>query len=120
MNSLIGFEKQFPFPIFFWLSCNLFEPLQVSQELTEYYSIKPSGNSTQKTPYNSYQQERYLSFSFNKNDLFQKMMERDKRKEVILQKKAHQDEEKLLKAIQDRNIRVLGSGTIFSILHCTF
>lgn len=48
------------------------------------------------------------------------MMERDKRKEVILQKKAHQDEEKLLKAIQDRNIRVLGSGTIFSILHCTF
>lgn len=47
------------------------------------------------------------------------MMERDKRKEVVLQKKAHQDEEKLLKAIQDRNIRVLGSGKIFCILYFT-
>lgn len=47
-------------------------------------------------------------------------MERDKRKEVVLQKKAHQDEEKLLKAIQDRNIRVLGSGKIFCIFYFTF
>uniref|UniRef100_A0A1B6LRU7 Cns1/TTC4 wheel domain-containing protein n=1 Tax=Graphocephala atropunctata TaxID=36148 RepID=A0A1B6LRU7_9HEMI len=41
--------------------------------------------------------------------LKQKLAERDKRKEAILERKARMDEENLLKAMQERNVRVLGS-----------
>ncbi|XP_054274161.1 DNA polymerase interacting tetratricopeptide repeat-containing, protein of 47 kDa [Macrosteles quadrilineatus] len=46
----------------------------------------------------------------------QKMAERDKRKEAILEKQAKLEEEKLLKAIQERNIKVLGSDNTITSL----
>lgn len=61
-----------------------------------------------------------FNYCFFLNILFnlQKLAERDKRKENLLQKKTKQEEEKLLKAILEKDIKLYGSGrhTFFNLL----